>query len=403
VASMYEGEFFRSFELLEDTREEGKVKHKLLDILFLVISGVICGCNTWEEVHLWSIADMNIVWLEKYIQLKNGIPSLSTIGRLFDIINPKQFEKCFIGWMKTAVNMSNRDIIPIDGKTMRGSKVIGEGKKGAHIVNALCCSNNLVIGQVKTEEKSNEITAIPELLDMLFIQNCIVTLDAMGLQKKIVTKIVNDNKADYVISLKGNQETLMNEVENYFNDLEEDKTLEKLSSTVKYNEKPIDLNDTKIEVLKTLEKGHGRIEKRSYFYSQDIEWMIDAKKDWTKLTGIGMVLREIERPNKEKTVEKAYHIASVNNVVDFSTAVRNHWAVESMHWSLDVTFRDDANRTRKGRSPQNMAVLKRIAFNTVKNDTKRFPKKSMASRRFIASVNFDYRDFLLDLNFKERE
>lgn len=324
---MYEGEFFRSFELLEDTREEGKVKHKLLDILFIVISGVICGCNTWEEVHLWSIADMNIVWLEKYIQLKNGIPSLSTIGRLFDIINPKQFEKCFIGWMKTAVNMSNRDIIPIDGKTMRGSKIIGKGKKGAHIVNALCCSNNLVIGQVKTEEKSNEITAIPELLDMLFIQNCIVTLDAMGLQKKIVTKIVNDNKADYVISLKGNQETLMNEVESYFNGLEGDKTLEELSSKVKYNEKPKNLNESTIEVLKTLEKGHGRIEKRAYFYSQDINWMIDAKKDWTKLTGIGMVVREIEKPNKEKTIEKAYHIASVNNVVDFSTAVRNHWSV----------------------------------------------------------------------------
>jgi predicted transposase YbfD/YdcC len=394
---MYEGQFFESFSILEDTREQGKIKHKLLDILFVVICGVVCGCNTWEEIHLWAIADMNYNWLKNYIELENGIPSLSTIGRLFNIIHPKQFEKCFVLWMKTVINLPEKDVISIDGKTMRGSQEKNKSKKGTHIVSALCNSQNLVIGQTKTEEKSNEITAIPELLDMIFIKGCIVTIDAMGLQKKIVKKIVKENEADYVISLKGNQETLHEEVKEYFLDKETEGSLKNLNIT----ENPEESKKTSIQMQKTIEKGHGRIENRTYYYSTDIKWMVDAKKDWEKLTGIGMVIREVDT-KKEKTIEKAFYVGSVNNVNDFASAVRNHWGVESMHWSLDVTFRDDENRTKKWKSPQNMAVLKRIAFNTVKSDTQKYPKKSMASRRFIASMNFMYRDYLLDLNFKNR-
>ena len=199
---MYEGQFFESFSIIEDIREQGKVKHKLIDIIFIVVSAVICGCNEWKEIRLWTQMELNINWLKKYIELANGMPSLSTIGRLFNIISPKQFEKCFIYWMKSAVNLENKDIISIDGKTMRGS-ADGE-KKGAHIVSALCNSHSLVLGQVKTSEKSNEITAIPELLDMLYIKGCIVTIDAMGCQKKIVKKIVEDCKSDYVLNVKGN-------------------------------------------------------------------------------------------------------------------------------------------------------------------------------------------------------
>jgi predicted transposase YbfD/YdcC len=173
----YKGEFFESFEVLEDKRQEGKVWHKLIDILFIAISAVISGCNEWSEIHTW--AGYNENWLRKYLELPNGIPSKSTIWRMFNAIIPEQFEKCFAAWMKKVVDLDEKEIVPIDGKTMRGSQQTCKGKKGVHIVSALCRSYNLVLGQVKTEEKSNEITAIPELLDILYIKGCIVSIDAM--------------------------------------------------------------------------------------------------------------------------------------------------------------------------------------------------------------------------------
>ena len=397
---MYEGEFFRSFSIIEDTREEGKVKHKLIDIIFIVVSAVICGCNEWKEIRLWTKMELNINWLKKYIELSNGIPSLSTIGRLFNIVSPTQFEKSFILWMKSAVQLPEKDIISIDGKTMRGS--IDGDKRGAHIVSALCNSHSLVIGQVKTEEKSNEITAIPELLDLLYIKGCIVTIDAMGCQKKIAEKIVKDCKSDYVLNVKGNQECLMNDIVECFQTLNKEGKFYNLNIAYKLsksNGKPP--GDDQLSMLKTIDKGHGRIEKRNYYYSQNISWMIDAKKDWYGLAGVGMVERETEKAGTV-TKETSLYIGSITSVKEFEKAVRNHWKIESMHWSLDVTYKDDANRTRKGTAPQNMAVLKKIAFNSVKNDTKIHPKESMKGKRFIASMDFKYRDFLVDLNFKNR-
>jgi len=401
---MYEGDFFDNFGILDDDRQESKVQHKLIDIIFIVVSAVISGCNEWKEIHMWASHEVNITWLKKYIELSNGIPSLSTIGRLFNVINPNQFEKCFIEWMKIAVNLPQKDIVSIDGKTMRGSLDRVNNKRGVHIVNAICSSHNLVLGQVKTEEKSNEITAIPELLDLLFIEGTIVTIDAMGAQKKITKKIVKDCKADYVINLKDNQEILHDEVKEYFNLLEKEGKLEikDINESLKGFETKVGCGQ--LGIYRTIEKGHGRIEKRTYYYSTDTEWMLDTKKEWEKLNGIGMVIREVEFLSKEnkKTIETSNYIGSVTSVMDFSRASRNHWAVESMHWSLDVTFKDDANRTRKGMAPQNMAVLKRIAFNAVKSDTVKYPKQSMKGKRFIALMTPEYRDFLLKLNFKER-
>lgn len=399
---MYKGQFFESFSVIEDKREEGKVRHKLIDIIFLVVASVICGCNEWKEIHLWATMEVNISWMQKYIDLSNGIPSLSTIGRLFNIISPKQFEKCFSLWMEAAVTLEKEDIISIDGKTMCGSIDKTHGKRGTHIVSALCNSHSLVIGQVKTEEKSNEITAIPELLDILFIEGCVVTIDAMGAQKKIAKKIVNDCKADYVLNVKGNQETLMNEIQDHFETINNEGKIENLKlayELTKSGGKP--LGNEILSMIKTVEKGHGRIEKRWYYYSTDIKWMIDATKDWAGLSGIGMVVRETEISGK-KSVETSFYIGSIISVKTFEKAVRNHWKVESMHWSLDVTYKDDANRTRKGTAPQNLAILKRIAFNSVKNDTQIHPKQSMKGKRFIALMDFKYRDFLIDLNFSGR-
>lgn len=212
---------------------------------------------------------------------------------------------------------------------MCGAKEKGNAKSNIHIVSAWCSSDKLVLGQVKTDEKSNEITAIPELLDMLFIKGCIVTTDAMGCQKDIAKKI---------------------------------------------------------EEYRTIEKGYGRIEERIYYFSRDINWM-DAKDDWRKLNGIGMVIRRCERDGV-KTAE------------DYARGVRLHWGVESMHWSLDVTFREDENRTRKGCAPQNLALLKRLALNMMKKDQDKYPKRSLRKKRFTCSLNTDYLDYILSINLK---
>ncbi|MGI5927867.1 MAG: ISAs1 family transposase [Thermacetogeniaceae bacterium] len=314
----------------------------------------------------------------KFLELPNGIPSQYTYQRVFDVIDPKQFGKCFTEWMKDVTELSKGTIVAIDGKTARGTA--GKDTKAIHLVNAWCSSNKMVLGQVKTDEKSNEITAVPELLDMLFIKDCIVTVDAMNTQKKTVEKIVKEKKADYVVALKQNHETLYNEVADYFKDAEED-----------------EFNDEQIQYYRTLEKGHGRIEERRYYYSTDIEWM-DARKDWVKMAGIGMVIRKVRIDEKE-TVERQFHFGSVDSVKDYSNSVRLHWGVESTHWSLDVTFREDANRTRKGQATENLALLRRLALNVVKKDKDKYSKRSLKAKRFTASLDTDYLDYLLSINF----
>jgi predicted transposase YbfD/YdcC len=371
--------FFDYFTIIFDPRQEGKVRHKLIDVLFIAVAATICGCDEWEEIEEWAIAKEE--WLRQYLELPNGIPSWYTIERVLDCIDPKQFEKCFTEWMKEITQFKEGDVVAIDGKTMRGTADRSNAKRAVHIVSAWCSSDKLVLGQVKTDEKSNEITAIPELLDLLFIKGAIVTIDAMGCQKDIATKIVKEKKADYVLSLKDNHETLKSEVEEYFKDAEK-----------------ANFKDDKILQYSTLEKGHGRVEERLYYYSTDINWM-EARKDWTKLTGIGMVIRRVEI-NGEKTEERAYHLGSVRTAEEYARGVRMHWGIESTHWSLDVTFREDASRTRKDCAPQNLALLKRMVLNMVKKDKEKYPKKSLKRRRFMASLYDEYLEYILAINFR---
>lgn len=375
---LYMGSFFNYFMVIYDSRQQGKVKHKLIDILFIVVSATLCNCNEWEEIEEWAKAKEE--WLRQYLELPNGIPSWYTMERVMDVIDPKQFEKCFVEWMREVTQVKEGDVVAIDGKAMRGTADRRAGKKAINIVSAWCSDDKLVLGQVRAGEKSNEIRAIPELLDMLFIKGAIVTIDAMGCQKEIATKIVKEKKADYVLSLKGNHEIIRGEVEEYFKDAEQN-----------------GFKDEKILQYRTLEKGHGRIEERLYYYSTDIGWM-EGKKEWTKLTGIGMVIRRTEKDG-EKTEERAFHLGSVKTAEEYAKGVRLHWGIESTHWSLDVTFREDASRTRKGCAPQNLALLKRLALNMVKKDTQRYPKKSLKRRRFIALLNEDYLDYIFSINF----
>jgi predicted transposase YbfD/YdcC len=378
VNNNYKGSFFEHFMTIYDPRQEGKVQHKLLDVLFIAIAATVCNCDEWEDMEEWAIAHEE--WLRKYLELPNGIPSFYTIQRVLDVVDSKQFEICFADWMKEVTQSFKGEVVAIDGKTMRGTGSKKAGKKAVHIVSAWCSSNKLVLGQVKTDEKSNEITALPELLDMLMIKGSIVTIDAMGCQKDIAEKIVKDKKADYVLALKGNHSTLHDEVEEYFKDVEEN-----------------EFKDEKIQEYRTIEKGHGRIEERIYYYSSDIKWM-EARKDWKKLKGIGMVIRRCDT-GENKTEERSFYITSVETVEELAKGIRLHWGIESTHWSLDVTFREDASRTRKGNAPQNLALLKKIALNLLKKDTVKKPKKSLKRRRFAALVDINYLEYILGINY----
>lgn len=375
----YKGRFFENFMILHDPRQEGKIRHKLIDVLFIGVAASLCGCNEWDDMELW--AQEREGWLRRHLELLNGIPSCDTIERVFDFIEPIQFEKCFAQWMKEITDVEDGGVVALDGKTVRGAKQKGNAKSNIHIVSAWSSRDKLVLGQVKTDEKSNEITAIPELLDLLFLKGCIVTIDAMGCQKDIARKIVEEKKADYVLSLKDNHPLLKKEAEDYFIDTEKD-----------------GFNSSKIETNRTINKGHGRIEERIYYYSKDINWLEDREK-WAKLKGIGMVIRKVEKDGV-KTEERAYHLSSVKTAEDYAKGARLHWGIESMHWGLDVTFREDANRTRKGKAAVNLALLKRLSMNMMRKDQEMHPKRSLRKKRFTCSLNSDYLDYILRINLK---
>lgn len=383
----YQGTFFEYFSDLKDMRQEGKVYHRLTDILFVVVSGVLCGFDEWDDIYTWASMPATKEWLRKYIALMNGIPSVSTMKRGMAVVQPHEFSMRFIDWMSGTFAVADKDVVSVDGKTSRGSK--GKDQKALHTVSAMCHSHGMVVGQMKTDEKSNEITAIPELLEQLMIKNCIVTIDAMGAQKKIVSQIVEKNKADYVITLKGNQGTLHKEVQQYFTVAEQSWKLH-------------DTQGQAISVHHTVEQGHGRMEKRTYYYATDLG-NIKATDDWIKLTGIGMVKREtpkISDPTKT-TTETAYYIGSVDNVSDFARAARKHWGVESMHWSLDVTFGDDDNKTLDAAAAYNLNIVKRMVFNVLKNETEIKPKMSKPKKRIVAAFDLEYRDHLTNRAFNQ--
>ena len=304
-------DFKKSFEGIEDFRQPWKVKHKLIDILFIGIVASIANANSFIEIG--AFAEVKEEWLKKYIDLEYGVPSHDTIQRVFEHLDSKAFNRAFMEWTNKISDHTEGRIIAVDGKTVRGS-ADGE-RKAIHIVNAWVDENDLIIGQMKTSEKSNEITAIPELLDLLFLKDSIVTIDAMGTQKKIAEQIIN-KKGDYVLALKGNQGNFHKEVEEYM--------IDALAEGFK---------NIKISQKTTLEKGHGRIEKREYFQTNDIVWFSE-KKLWKELKTIGMVRRTVTSKNKE-TIEISYYISSLEMPEEgecelFAKAIRKHWGVESL-------------------------------------------------------------------------
>lgn len=361
-------DFKESFKNVKDFRQAHKVKHDLTEMLFVAVIATIANCNTWLEIE--AFAEIKSELLKKYVKLENGVPSHDTFQRVFEQLDSKAFNKAFMEWTNSLCDNTEGRIIAIDGKTVRRS-FDGE-KKAIHIVNAWVDENNLILGQLKTDSKSNEITAIPELLELLFLKDSVVTIDAMGTQKNIAEKIIC-KKGDYVLALKGNQGLFHKEV-------------------IEYMEDGLNNNFKNMDISKkiTREKGHGRIEKREYFQTNDIEWFSEKDK-WKGLKSIGMVRRTVIKKDKE-SVEISYYISSLKAPLDaecdlFAKAIRKHWGIESCHWMLDMVFREDESLVRKNNGAENLSMLRKIAMNILKTELPGNKKMSKNMKRFRASMD----------------
>ena len=361
------------FAKITDPRQQWKINYNLLEIIVMTICAVVSGFEHWEDIVDFSRVKESWFRERLGLELENGIASHDTFQRVFQLINPEELEAGFVSWVRSITKLSNGEIVSIDGKTLCGSR--DAKTKAVHMVSAWANANQLVLGQVRTDEKSNEITAIPTLLEMLELKGCIVTIDAMGCQKDIAKQITKA-EADYVFGLKGNQGTLHEDVRLYF---EAAKASPKLYPT--------------ITTHKTINDGHGRIETRHYKLEVDIDWLTQ-KSEWPGLHAIGMVRSVVEK-NGVISEETRYFITSLCDVKQFAKAVRSHWGIESLHWCLDVVFHEDDCRTRKDNSAENFAVIRHIAINILKQ----FPDNmSLARKRRKCGYDIEFmRKVLVDL------
>lgn len=361
------------FEDVEDPRDNRGKEHLLLDIIVIAICAVISGGESWEDIALYGRSKQE--WLGTFLDLRNGIPCDDTFARVFARLDPHQLKNSFISWVKAVSELLAAEVIAIDGKTLRHSYDRGKEKGAIHMVSAWASANRLVLGQQKVENKSNEITAIPELLKILEINGCIVTIDAMGCQKEIAAAIVQQ-EADYVLALKGNQGGLFEDVQWLF---------EQASTT--------NFVDVAHDFTRSIDKGHGRLEIRRCWTLSNLDYLTQRPL-WSGLQTIAMV--QSERKFKGKvSIENRYYISSLpNDAALIANAVRTHWSIEnSLHWVLDVSFREDASRIRKDNAPENMAMLRHFALNLLSQD--KSSKSSMAAKRKKAAWDPAYLNKLL--------
>ncbi|MEN9568462.1 MAG: hypothetical protein RLZZ69_3658 [Cyanobacteriota bacterium] len=340
----------KHFENLEDPRTEYLIEHRLLDIIGITICAVICGADSWVEIEEYG--NSKCEWLKGFLKLPNGIPSHDTIARLFAQLDPEKLQSCFLDWVKSIAQVTSGEIIAIDGKTVRHSDDRGKNKGAIHMVSAWASQNRLVLGQVKVDEKSNEITAIPQLLEVLEIKGCIITIDAMGTQKEIAQTITNRG-GDYVLSLKGNQGNIHKDVQQLF-DWARKNHFENIPH----------------ESYQTINKDHGRIEIRRYWLLESVEHLIDSHL-WSGLKRVGLIESERRVKGKHTTIEQRYYLLSLDGGVErFAHASRSHWGIENqLHWCLDVAFNEDNSRIRSGYAPENMTLIRHIALNLLAQET----------------------------------
>ena len=351
------------FSQIDDPRSDINKLHKLEDILLIGIISVICAADTWKNMETYAKAKED--FLRSFLELPNGIPSDDTFNRVFSSINSEQFEACFVDWVSHLVNLTNGEVIPIDGKTIRGAKSNGK-KSPFHMVSAWATNNNLVLGQVKVSEKSNEITAIPKLLELITVKGCTITIDAMGCQQDIATKII-EQEANYVLAVKENQKQLYQDIQDEF----------RFGKNIQ-----TDISE---------ELDHGRIETRKCSVISTFEF-IENKEEWTGLKSIVKIESTREFKNSEKPTEYAtrYYISSLlAGAKELQSTIRSHWGIENkLHWILDVAFSEDASRKRAGNASQNFSILNKIALNLLKNDTSE--RQGIKGKRLKAAYDQNY-------------
>jgi predicted transposase YbfD/YdcC len=358
------------FATLTDPRVDRTKEHQLLDILTIALCAIISGADEWVAMEAYGNAKRE--WFDTFLTLPNGIPSHDTFGRVFAALDPDQFERCFLAWVQSTVALTDGAVIACDGKSARRSHDRGAGKAAVHMVSAWASAQHLVLGQRAVDEKSNEITAIPALLDLLLLTGCIVTIDAMGCQTAIARTIV-DKEADYVLALKENHETIYHDVIHLFADAQ-----------------ATGFADYDADAAETVDGGHGRVEIRRSWTISDPATIahLDPDGEWAGLRGIGMV--EAERREKGRVSrERRYYLTSLTNAATFGRAVRSHWGIENgLHWVLDIAFREDESRARAGASAANLVVLRHIALNLLKKE--RTAKIGIKNKRLKAGWDERY-------------
>lgn len=369
--------FLRPFLELKDPRRHN-VRHVFTDLLSIAILAVLCKSDDWIEVVEWAKAQR--AWLKTFLALPNGIPSADTFRRVFARIDPAGFERCFSAWTATLAGTLAGKLVSLDGKTLRHSFEHAWAKHQAlHVVSAWCSDNELVLGQIATDAKSNEITAIPALLDLLGIQGAIISIDAMGCQREVAAKIV-DKQADYLLAVKDNQPALCQKVQA----LADEAMLEQAKG----------MDGMRYGYHEQTEQGHGRVETRRVCVTDEVQGLgPDLLGQWKGLAAVAVVestRQDLGDPTGKVSVERRYYITSIAGCDAERTGrlIRGHWGVENqLHWRLDMSFREDESRLRKGHGAQNFSRLRRIVINKLKNDPR---KVSLKVKRYRCSIDREY-------------
>ena len=358
------------FESLSDPRHSRNRKHLLVDVVVIAVCGMLCGCDGPTAIHRW--ASNRVDWLKQFLSLPNGVPSRDCIRRLLMLLRPQAFQKCFQAWIAGSIQTDDRGparLIAIDGKSCRRSHDTSHGLGVLHIVSAWASEEGIALGQVATDAKSNEITAIPQLLEQIDLAHSLVTIDALGCQKEIAQDIV-DGGGDFVLAVKDNQPKLREAIATYF-----EEHLDR------------DLEDLRYRSLETSDEAHGRIDERSYVITK-VPSDLALKKEWPWIKAIGYSLRITQHADGRETGEVRYYILSrYLSGKRFSEAVRGHWSIESLHWVLDVNFREDDSRTRERTLGNNLSWLRRFAVTLLKRHS---VKDSLRGKMIRCLMNTEF-------------